>query len=96
MPMIIGDPDLSAPSITTATVSNTQVTVSFSSPVYQEGLPITQYVVTATPGNITAVGTASPVTVTGLANGTAYTFAVTAYNYLGAGPTSSTSSFTPN
>ena len=96
MPIIFGDYNLSAPAITTATIGGGQVTLSFSAPVYQEGLPITQYVVTATPGNFSAVGSASPITVTGLTNGTAYTFAVTAYNLAGAGPASSTSSYTPN
>jgi uncharacterized protein YhjY with autotransporter beta-barrel domain len=53
-------------------------------------LPITNYVVTSTPGSLTASGLSSPLTVTGLNNGTSYTFTVTAYT--NAGSTSSSAS----
>jgi hypothetical protein len=39
--------------------------------------------VTALPGHEQATGTASPITVTGLTNGTSYTFVVTATNFYG-------------
>jgi hypothetical protein len=51
--------------------------------------------VTCNPGGITATGAASPVRVTGLANGTAYGCSVTATNAVGTGPASSIASVTP-
>jgi hypothetical protein len=52
------------------------------------GAPITGYTVTSSPdathpGGLTASGTASPITVTGLTNATRYTFTVTATNSAG-------------
>ncbi|TXK77048.1 hypothetical protein FU659_23940 [Paenibacillus sp. N3.4] len=47
------------------------------------GSAITRYEVTASPGNITVPGAASPITVTGLSNGTAYTFTMKAVNSVG-------------
>lgn len=69
-----------APTGASASAGNTQATVSFVAPVDGGSSPITQYTVTSSPGSVTASGTASPLTVTGLTNGTAYTFTVTATN----------------
>ncbi len=86
-----------APTIGTATAGNTQATVTFTSPVSNGGSAITRYTVTSSPGNITGTGSASPITVTGLTNGAAYTFTVTATNANGTGPASSASnSVTPS
>jgi hypothetical protein len=61
-----------------------QVTVTFGAPATDGGTPITGYTVTATPGNVVRhVSSVSPVTYTGLANGTEYTFTVTATNIVG-------------
>lgn len=68
-----------------------QATVSFTAPSSNGGSPITSYTVVSSPGNIPATGTASPITVSGLSGGTAYTFTVTAINAAGAGPISSAS-----
>ena len=84
-----------APTIGTATAGNAQATVTFT-PASDGGSPITGYTVTSSPGSITATGTASPIAVTGLTNGTAYTFTVTATNAIGTGAASATSnSVTP-
>jgi FtsP/CotA-like multicopper oxidase with cupredoxin domain len=80
-----------APTIGTATAGNAKAVVSFTAPASNGGSPITSYTVTSSPGGITATGTASPITVTGLTNGTAYTFTVTATNAVGTGPASSPS-----
>ena len=86
----------SAPTNVAATAGNTQATVSFSAPASDGGSPITSYTVTSTPGNLTATGASSPITVTGLTNGTPYTFTVHATNAAGPGPESSASnSVTP-
>jgi uncharacterized protein (TIGR02145 family) len=80
-----------APTIGTATAGNAQATITFTAPGSNGGSAITSYTVTSSPGGITATGSASPVTVTGLTNGTAYTFTVTATNAIGTGPASSAS-----
>ena len=55
---------------------NGQATVSFTLPVY-DGKGVATYLVTSSPGSITASGASSPIVITGLSNGTAYTFTVT-------------------
>ena len=81
-----------APSITGVEPGNAQATVSFTPPAFNGGSPITSYAVTSSPGVILAVGPASPITITGLDNKTAYTFTVTATNDVGTGPASAPSS----
>jgi large repetitive protein len=86
-----------APTSVSASAGNTQATVSFTAPA-DTGVPagITGYRVTSSPGAITATGASSPITVTGLTNGTSYTFTVAAQNATGYGPESSASnSVTP-
>ncbi|MDR3409576.1 MAG: fibronectin type III domain-containing protein [Formivibrio sp.] len=85
-----------APTIGTATAGVTQATVTFSAPTSNGGVSITGYTVTSSPGSFTGTGTTSPITVTGLTNGTAYTFTVTATNSVGTGSASTASnSVTP-
>ncbi|TXT35998.1 MAG: hypothetical protein FD135_4574, partial [Comamonadaceae bacterium] len=61
----------SAPLSVSASPGSAQAVVSFNAPTNLGGAPITRYTVTASPGGQTASGTASPITVTGLSNGTA-------------------------
>lgn len=86
-----------APTVGTASPGDTQATVTFAAPAFNGGSTITGYTVTSNPGGITATGAASPITVTGLTNGVAYTFTVTATNIAGTGSASAASnSATPN
>ncbi|MEA4849376.1 MAG: tandem-95 repeat protein, partial [Clostridiaceae bacterium] len=80
-----------APTNVTASAGDRQVTVTFISPTDDGGSAITKYIVTSEPGGITAEGGISPITVTGLTNGTAYTFKVKAVNGVGIGPESASS-----
>lgn len=84
-----------APGTPTASAGNAQATVSWTAPA-NGGKAITGYTVTSSPGSITASTTGTSVTVTGLTNGTPYTFTVTATNANGTSTASSASnSVTP-
>jgi len=80
-----------APSIGTAKPGDGFAVVSFTPPLHDGASPITGFQASSSPGGITATGTTSPITVTGLSNGTAYTFTVKAVNAVGAGPNSASS-----
>lgn len=79
------------PTNVSATAGNRQATVSFTAPANNGGSAITEYIVTSSPGNITVTGTGTTITVTGLRNGTTYTFTVKAVNEAGNGADSATS-----
>ena len=85
-----------APIIAGATPGNGLAVVTFSAPASDGGSPITSYTATCNPGGITASRATSPVTVSGLANGTTYTCSVTATNAAGPGTPSGTVSVTPS
>jgi len=80
-----------APVGVAAAAGDGQATISFEAPGSNGGAQVTSYTVTSSPGGLTASGVGSPITVTGLANGTPDTFTVTATNSAGTGPPSAAS-----
>lgn len=86
-----------APTIGTAVKGNASASVPFTAPADNGGAAITGYTATSSPGGFTGTSASSPITVSGLTNGTAYTFTVTATNSVGAGSASAASnSVTPS
>ena len=89
-----------APTIGTGTAGDTQASVTFTAPSNTGGASVTQYYAVSDPGQFTGNAASSPVTVTGLSNGTAYTFRVWALNSYGPSPysaaTGSVTPFTPS
>ena len=78
-----------APTGVAATVGNAQASVSWLAPADTGSLTITHYVVTSSPGGFTCTTNgALGCTVTGLANGSPYSFTVVAINSYGPGPKS--------
>lgn len=85
-----------APTGASATGGDASASVSFTPPTNVGGSAISSYTAVSTPGGLYAQGSASPLTVTGLTNGTSYTFAVWALNSYGPSPYSGASnSVTP-
>ena len=71
------------------TAGDASAVLSWHPPVSAGASPVTGYLITATPGGLTARTTAvTAFTVGGLSNGTAYTFTVSAVNSAGSGPPS--------
>jgi hypothetical protein len=89
---IVDVPD--APTIGTATAGIAGASVPFTAAT--TGGTVSTYTATSTPGSLTGTSATSPITVSGLTVGTAYTFTVTPSNSTGTGPASSSSnSITP-
>lgn len=85
-----------APTIGAVIAGNAQATVNFSAPLSDGGSAITGYTATSSPDGISGTGSSSPILVTGLTNGTAYTFTVAATNSSGTGaPSAASNSVTP-
>ena len=85
-----------APTSVTASPASSQAQVYWTAPTNAGGGPVSSYTVTPFAGTtagtpVTASGTATSATVSGLTNGTAYTFKVTATNINGNGPASAAS-----
>ena len=79
-----------------AVAGDASATVQWTAPASDGGSPVTGFVVRAYQGTtqvqvVTVAGDASGAVVTGLTNGVAYTFAVTATNAAGSGPASARS-----
>jgi Fibronectin type III domain len=87
-----------APTGVTATRGNASAAVAWSAPASNGGATITSYTVTASDGTHTCGWTSGQLscTVSGLTNGVAYTFTVTATNWAGTGsPSGPSNSVTP-
>ena len=80
-----------APTIGTATAGSGSLSVTFTAPADVGGGAITGYSVVSTPSGIIGTGASSPITVSGLAGNTAYTFKVFATNAYGPSPLSAAS-----
>lgn len=80
-----------APTIGAVTAGNGSCQVAFTAPGSDGGATITGYTATSTPGSFTGTAASSPITVTGLSNGTGYTFTVYATNSAGNSSNSSAS-----
>jgi len=85
-----------APTSPTVVGGNQQVVVSWVAPTNTGG-GVTSYIVTASPGGATCTWTSGPLTcvVTGLTNGTAYTFSVVSANSQGNSASVTSGSVTP-
>ena len=86
-PTVPAAPTIGAATATSATTATIAFTAGCSG-----GLPITGYQAISSPGCITATGSSSPISFSGLTHSTSYTFKVRAQNSLGYGPYSSSSS----
>jgi YHYH protein/Fibronectin type III domain len=87
-----------APTIGTATAGNGSASITFTAPASAGSSAITAYTVSCSATGattITATGTTSPASITGLTNGTAYSCTVVATNAVGNSPASVAVSVTP-
>lgn len=78
-----------APTSASAQTGIGQATISFA-PQNERGSSVTFFTVISSPHSVTATGVSSPITVTGLTDGTEYTFTVTATNGIGTSESSNT------
>ena len=86
-----------APASIAADPGDSEAVVTWTAPTDNGGAVITNYTVTSSPGDRYCTWTSGPLTctVTGLTNGTEYTFIVTATNSAGEGPATSGIQATP-
>ncbi len=81
----------SAPGSVTATAGDASATITWTAPTSLGSFPVTNYQVTSSPGGQTCLTSTLTCTVTGLKNGTTYTFTVKALSGAGWGESSTPS-----
>lgn len=94
----IGQDGLNAPDQATGVsgvVGDTAISVAFTAPANEGGADITGFRVSDSTGSHGASGTSSPINITGLTNGTSYSFNVWAINPFGYSSPSKTAIATP-
>lgn len=84
-----------APRNVEALISNQSAIITFDPPANARAAQVTSYTVKNLKTTLTVSGTSSPIVVTGLKNGTPYSFAVTAQNKLGTSAEALTKSIIP-
>jgi hypothetical protein len=88
-----------APTSVSAAPGDGSATVTFTAPANNGGSPVTGYVATAMPtaggAPVTESGVSSPITISGLTNGTEYAVTVAATNGIGTGAESDPVTVTP-
>jgi len=84
-----------APRNVEALISNQSAIITFDPPANARAAQVSAYTVKNLKTSLTVSGTSSPIVVTGLKNGTPYSFAVTAQNSLGASAEVITKSIIP-
>jgi len=85
-----------APGAPKATKSDRAALVAWAAPASNGGAPVTKYTVTSNPGSLSCITTgALTCTVSGLTNGTAYTFSVLATNAVGNSAAATAAAVTP-
>jgi hypothetical protein len=84
-----------APRNVEALIANQSAIITFDPPVNARAAQVTAYTVKNLKTSLTVSGTSSPIVVTGLKNGTPYSFAVTAQNALGTSTEAVTKSIVP-
>ena len=84
-----------APRNVEALIANQSAIITFDPPVNARAAQVTAYTAKNLKTSLTVSGTSSPIVVTGLKNGTPYSFAVTAQNALGTSTEAVTKSIVP-
>jgi hypothetical protein len=83
------------PALNGLAAGNASATATFGTPSSNGGNAILDYTVSCTPGPVTSTAAGSPITVTGLNNGTPYSCSVTARNGIGSSLPSNVLNVTP-
>ncbi|WP_052380734.1 S-layer homology domain-containing protein [Paenibacillus camerounensis] len=84
-----------APLAASAAAGDTTAVIQFTQPADNGGSAVTGYEISSDTGGIKVSSASSPVIITGLQNGTAYTFTVKAINAAGTGIAAATNTVTP-